>query len=102
MKASKKPDAIIACSDKITTNAMRFCKKEKIAIPEKLGLIGFSNLDLTELLSPSLSVVRQPAGDMGKKAAELLLSMIESKRAVTEFQTVVLPAEIHERESSIK
>jgi len=39
---------------------------------------------------------------MGKKAAELLLSMIESKRAVTEFQTVVLPAEIHERESSIK
>lgn len=102
MSSTKKPDAIIACSDKITTNAMRYCKKEKIAIPEKLGLIGFSNLDLTELLSPSLSVVRQPAGDMGKKAAELLLSMIESKRAVTEFQTVVLPAEIHERESSIK
>lgn len=98
MSSTKKPDAIIACSDKITTNAMRYCKKEKIAIPEKLGLIGFSNLDLTELLSPSLSVVRQPAGDMGKKAAELLLSMIESKRAVTEFQTVVLPAEIHERE----
>ena len=102
MSSTKKPDAIIACSDKITTNAMRYCKKEKVAIPEKLGLIGFSNLDLTELLSPSLSVVRQPAGDMGKKAAELLLSMIESKRAVTEFQTVVLPAEIHERESSIK
>jgi LacI family transcriptional regulator len=102
MKSKKKPDAIIACSDKITTNLMRYCKKEKIIIPQKLGLIGFSNLDLTELLSPSLSVVRQPAADMGKKAAELLLSMIESKRAVTEFQTVVLPAEIHERESSIK
>lgn len=97
-----KPDAIIACSDKITTNIMRYAQKKKIIIPNELGLIGFSNLDLTELLSPSLSVVRQPAYEMGKRAAELLISMIESKRPVTDFEQVVLPAEVFQRESSAK
>lgn len=102
MKSKAKTDAIIACSDKVTTNILRYCNLKKIIIPEKLGLIGFSNLDFTELLSPSLSVVRQPAYEMGKKAAELLISMIESKRPVLDFETVILPAEIIQRTSSTK
>jgi DNA-binding LacI/PurR family transcriptional regulator len=102
LQSNNRPDAVMACSDKITTNIMRYCKHEKIVIPSSMGLIGFSNLDLTELLSPSLSVVRQPAYEMGKRAAELLISMIESKRPVTDFERVVLPAELLQRESSAK
>jgi LacI family transcriptional regulator len=33
-----------------------------------MGLIGFSNTDLTELLDPPLSVIRQPAFEMGERA----------------------------------
>jgi LacI family transcriptional regulator len=102
LKSKNKPDAVIACSDKITTNVMRYCNQKKVAIPESLALIGFSNLDFTELLSPSLSVVRQPAYEMGKKAAELLITMIESKRPVLDFETVILPAELMQRSSSAK
>lgn len=100
LKQKDKPDAIISCADKITTNVMRYAQKKRINIPENIALIGFSNLDLTDLLSPSLSVVRQPAGEMGKIAAELLIKMIESKRPMSEFQQVVLPAEIFQRSSS--
>ena len=102
MKSKDNIEAIIACSDKVTTNIMRYCNLKKVIIPERLALIGFSNLDFTELLSPSLSVVRQPAYEMGKKAAELLISMIESKRPVLDFETVILPAEILQRTSSTK
>lgn len=100
LKQKNKPDAIIGCADKITTNVMRYAQKKRIAIPTDIALIGFSNLDLTDLLSPSLSVVRQPAGEMGKIAAELLIKMIESKRPVADFQHAVLPAEIFQRSSS--
>jgi len=97
---SEKPDAVFAAGDKLTTGCMRYCKLHNIAVPRDLAIIGFSNLDLTELLSPPLSVVRQPAFEMGKVAAELLIKTIEAKRAVTEFENRILPAELFIRESS--
>ena len=79
---------------------MRYCRAKAIAIPDTLAVVGFSNLDITELLSPSLTVVRQPAFEMGQVSAELLIKMIESKRPMTDFDTKVLPAELFIRDSS--
>ncbi len=95
-------DAVFASSDKLTTNILRYCRKHKVSIPDELGLLGFSNLDLTDLLSPSLSVVHQPAFEMGKLAAESLLKIVESKRPIKDYETFVLPGEILHRESSRK
>ncbi|MEP6746318.1 MAG: LacI family DNA-binding transcriptional regulator [Bacteroidota bacterium] len=102
MNRKDKPDAIFASADKLTTNCMRYCRAKNIIIPDDLGIVGFSNIDLTELLSPSLSVVRQPAFNMGELAADLLIKTIESKRPVIEFETRMLPAELFIRESSAK
>lgn len=74
-------------------------QNKKISIPQKLAVIGFSNLDLTELLSPSLSVVRQPAFEMGRISAELLIKMIEAKRATTDFEIRVLQPDVFIRDS---
>lgn len=101
MNQKNKPDAVFASADKLTTNCMRYCRAKGITIPDQLAVVGFSNLDLPELLSPSLSVVRQPAFEMGEVAAELLIRTIESKRPV-EFETRVLPAELFVRDSSAK
>jgi LacI family transcriptional regulator len=81
---------------------MRYCKTKKVAIPKTLAVIGFSNLDLTELLSPSLSVVRQPAFEMGRIAAELLIKMIEAKRTTTDFEIKMLQPDIFVRDSSVR
>jgi LacI family transcriptional regulator len=102
MELKQAPDAVFASADKLTTSCMRYCRAKGIEIPDHLAVVGFSNLDLTELLSPSLSVVRQPAFEMGEVAAELLIKMIESKRPVTDFETRVLPAELFIRDSSGK
>ena len=102
LKLKNKPDAVFAAADKLTTNCMRYCKIKKVPIPQKLAVIGFSNLDLTELLSPSLSVVRQPAFEMGRIAAELLIKMIEAKRATTDFETIILQPDVFLRDSCAK
>jgi LacI family transcriptional regulator len=101
-KRKEKPDAILACSDKITTNVMRYCQDKHISIPKQIGLVGFSNLDLTDLLAPSLTVVSQPAYEMGRIAAELLIKQIESKRPIKQFEDVVIATELHQRASSEK
>ncbi len=99
---STKPDAVLSATDKLTTGCLRYFTKNKIKVPEEVGLIGFSNSDLTELLSPPLSVIKQPAFEMGERAIQLLLTMIESKHPVKNFETVVLPAEMLLRESTKK
>jgi DNA-binding LacI/PurR family transcriptional regulator len=100
MRLKNKPDAILGCADKLTTNCLRYFKKKKIKVPDDIALVGFSNLDLTDLLSPSLTVVRQPAFEMGRLSTELLIQLIESKRPVKEFEKRVLPPQLFTREST--
>lgn len=96
----ERPDAIFASADKLTTGCLRILKSKKIDVPNDIALTGFSNTDLTELLQPSLTVIKQPAFEMGEVATKFLIQLIESKRPVTDFETKVLPTELFIREST--
>ena len=100
LDGDRKPDAILATSDKLTTGCLRSLNKKGIAVPEEIALVGFSNNDLTELLQPPLTIIKQPAFEMGEKATDLLLQLIESKKPVTEFETITLATELIVRGSS--
>jgi DNA-binding LacI/PurR family transcriptional regulator len=95
-----RPDAILALSDKLTTGCLRVLKEKKLRVPEDMGLFGFSNSDITELIAPPLSIIKQPAFEMGEIATTLLLQLIESKHPVTDFETRVLAPQLIIRESS--
>ena len=97
-----KPDAIFSAGDRLTVNCLSALKAIGLKVPDDIALVGFSNSPLVELLNPSLTAVKQPAFEMGQVATELLIKLIESKRAVTEFETVVLQTEIIVRDSSAK
>ena len=97
-----KPDAIFTASDRVTTSCLATFKTLGISVPNDMGIIGFTNSGLVELLNPSLSAVKQPAFEMGQTATELLIQLIESKRPVTQFETKVLQTELCIRDSSVK
>ncbi|WP_419788526.1 LacI family DNA-binding transcriptional regulator [Mucilaginibacter sp. SP1R1] len=97
-----KPDAILTAWDRITTSTLALLHKRKVQIPQDIALLGFTNTLLADVLNPSLSAVQQPAFEIGRKATEMLLSIINSKRPVTEFETVVLPTELFIRSSTDK
>ena len=48
----------------------------KISVPKKVALIGFDDFQLASTLRPSISVVRQPAEDVGRIATELLFDQL--------------------------
>jgi len=98
----QKPDAIFATSDKLTTGCLKTLKRRGLKIPDDISLVGFSNSDIAELIDPPLTVIRQPAFEMGKAATELLLQLIESKRPVKEFEKRILTPELQIRESTMK
>jgi LacI family transcriptional regulator len=97
-----RPDAIFSTGDRLSVSCLTVLKAIGLKVPDDMALAGFSNSPLVELLNPSLTAVKQPAFEMGQKATELLINIIESKRAVTEFETVVLQTELFVRDSSTK
>lgn len=99
-KGKTKPDAIFTGGDRVTTVCYAALKKLKIR--KDIGFAGFSNTKVGDLFDPPLTVVRQPAFEIGQTATELLIQMIESKRPVAEFETKILETELIIRESSKK
>lgn len=97
-----RPDAIFTTGDRLSVSCLAALKAIGLKVPDDMAVAGFSNSPLVELLNPSLTAVKQPAFEMGQTATELLIKLIESKRAVTEFETVVLQTEIIARDSSRK
>ncbi|OLY92109.1 transcriptional regulator, LacI family [Cnuella takakiae] len=99
-KGKNSPDAIFTAGDRLTMTCFGLLKRLN---PQRhIGFTGFTNTQVGDLFAPSLTVVRQPAFEIGQSATELLIQMIESKRPVTEFQNKVLDTELIIRESSMK
>jgi LacI family transcriptional regulator len=96
------PDAIFIGSDRLTISCMYILKKLGISIPEDIALAGFTNSDVAELFSPALTVVRQPAFQIGQMATEMLIKTIESKWPIEEFTTEQVETELIVRASSQK
>ncbi|HEY0771459.1 MAG TPA: LacI family DNA-binding transcriptional regulator, partial [Sphingobacteriaceae bacterium] len=88
-----KADAIFVSSDRLSIGCLTALKKFH-AGSDSISVAGFSNSDVVELLQPSLSYVRQPAFEMGRIATEMLISLIEAKEPVKEFETRVLDTEL--------
>lgn len=100
LNSPDRADAIFTASDRITTTTLALLHRLDINIPRDMALLGFTNTQLAGVLNPSLTQVYQPGFEMGKKATEMLISIIESRRPVTEFQTVIFPAQLFTRDST--
>ncbi len=102
MNLKDKPQAIFSAGDKLTISCLTALNALKIKVPEDVALIGFSNTPIGDLINPSLSSIKQPAFEMGQKATELLISIIESKKPIIEFEKIELKTELIVRASSNK
>jgi LacI family transcriptional regulator len=97
-----RPDAIFTASDRLSTTTLSLLRKMQIAVPQQIGLVGFTNSISADIFHPSLTSVVQPALEMGQLATELLIQLIESKRPVTQFQKKILETELKIRDSSLR
>ncbi|QEC74799.1 LacI family DNA-binding transcriptional regulator [Mucilaginibacter ginsenosidivorax] len=97
-----RPEAVFIGSDRLTINCMSILKKLGVKVPDDLALAGFTNSEVVDLFDPPLTVVRQPAFQIGQKATELLIKTIESKWPVEDFTTERVDTLLIERLSSQK
>jgi len=92
------PTAVFAMNNLITIGVLQALDHLGLRAPHDVALIGFDDFDLAALLHPRLTLVRQPAAEMGRRAAELLFDRLEG-RSPKPVQRVVLATELIVRES---
>lgn len=93
-----KPTAMFALNNFIAIGAMQVLSERAIRIPEDVSLVGFDDLPLSMVVQPFLTVVAQPAYEMGRRGVELMLSQLGEANA--EPRDVVLPTELIVRKST--
>lgn len=70
-----------ADNDLIAAGAMRALKEAGYRIPEDIGIIGFDNTAMCDILEPPLTTIHVPKQAMGQLAVERLTSIIAAKSA---------------------
>lgn len=74
LQAQNKPDAIFAASNLLTLGVLKAARELRLHIPEDIALVGFDDMPWASELNPSLTVVAQPAIEIGQEAFRLLLN----------------------------
>ncbi len=94
----KRPDAIFTISDRMAIGAMLAIKEKGLNMPHDIGLVGFNNEPITNLVTPKISSVDQPAFELGKIAAKLFIERVHHNDM--DHAEVVLKPKLQIRESS--
>jgi len=73
----EKIDGVFGFSDYYAYTAYQVIGQLGKSIPDDISIIGYADEPMATYINPQLSTVYQPAFEMGQKAAETLLNMIE-------------------------
>ena len=75
----KLPTALMCANDLMAIGAMEYCRANGICVPDDVSITGFDDIPIANLLTPRLTTASQPAYDMGRQAADLLIKLIEGQ-----------------------
>jgi len=102
LKSKERPDGIFASVEHLAITSYLVCKELKLKIPNNVKIISFSNLETAALLNPSLTTITQPAYDIGKEAAAILIKALTKKGYTLTNSKLVLPSKLIQRQSTAK
>ncbi len=76
----ERPTAIFCADDYMAIAAIQRIKEAGLTIPKDIAVIGFDNIELSAYVQPALTTIQQPLHELGVKAIELLLNLIDGKQ----------------------
>ena len=81
LSRDNRPSAIICYNDKTAIKVIKVAKELGLKIPEDLSIVGYDNDEtISEILDYGITTINHPKEEMGKKAAEMLISLINKEK----------------------
>ncbi len=81
MRRSPRATAVICGNDVLAVGALQAAHKLGLTVPGDVSLTGFDDMELSRIVTPSLTTVAVPHREMGQAAAEEVMRMVEGKSA---------------------
>lgn len=89
--------AIVCTTDVLAIGAVLEAPQLGRGVPDDLSVTGFDDLDLAGQITPALTTVHVPADEIGRQAADLMLSRLRKRPGLAHIE---LPAELILRQST--
>lgn len=88
------PTAIFASNDVMAAGVLKVAAARGISVPRELSVVGFDGSLLAKMLTPALTTVVRPFGEMAHLATERLIAFLDAREAPVSGHT-----DLHLRES---
>jgi LacI family gluconate utilization system Gnt-I transcriptional repressor len=72
-------DAIFFCNDDLAQGALLRAPQLGITVPDDLAIAGFNDLEGSAWIPPGLTTIRTPRAEIGRRAAQLLVQVLEGR-----------------------
>lgn len=91
-------DAVMAASDLMAVGAMNRLIERGVAVPDRVSVAGFDDVEAARFAQVPLTTVRQPLTELGRQALESVIAQLAGNDA---SDRVVLPAALVKRRSTV-
>jgi DNA-binding LacI/PurR family transcriptional regulator len=97
-----RPTGIVCFNDMMAIGMLKSLQERGVRVPQEISITGFDNIVFSNYTNPPLTTFDQPKRFIGQKAAELILSLLDSaaKNLVPEQKIQVLRGKLLVREST--
>lgn len=83
--------AVFCFNDIAAIGAIRALKDAGLSVPADVSVVGFDDIQSAAYATPSLTTVRQPLAEMGKRGAQVLLERIANRESPFSAEIVMEP-----------
>ena len=91
-------DGIFATNDWMAIGAISALREREIKIPEEVKIVGFDNMSISEITSPSITTIHQDSEKLGEYATEILMGIILKDE--TDIKNISVPVKLVKRNST--
>lgn len=97
IRENSETDGIFASSDLIAAQVIQVCASMGISIPGQIKLVGFDDVMIASVTTPTITTIHQPVREMAKLSVDYIIRSLEGEIVPS---NVVLPVKLVRRESA--
>ncbi|WP_271812631.1 LacI family DNA-binding transcriptional regulator [Clostridium beijerinckii] len=83
IEMTEKFSAIFAFNDEMATGAIKAITEHGLRVPEDISILGFDGNEIGRFITPSITTIKRPIGEIARVATDLLLRLLNNEQDIT-------------------
>jgi GntR family transcriptional regulator of arabinose operon len=93
---------VFALGDQMAIGLMKGLRERGVNVPKEVGICGFDDIELASQWGIELTTIAQNAGTIGRRASEILFSILDDPFNEHKPQQTIVPVELVSRKTTVK